>query len=293
MGSGIPRVTVLHNSGNLNPYERTLPYGCLGPTERTLKKPLSTTLPDRDLNSESPAAHALLARLMEVARASALEEMASGLAHELNQPLGAIATFSQAAERMLTKSPPMIEEAADVMRQISQEALGAGEGIRRIRRLFNRELLQRKQCSVGSILAELEPLLRILGERNGVRLETQVAPDVPDAFADPIRIQHVLFTLIQNAFEAERNGRQTPEVKVTVASDRYSVEVAVIDNGTGIPPGVHDQIFKPFFTTKQDGTGLGLASTRAIVEMHEGTIGFKSSDSGTKFWFTLPAFTKQ
>lgn len=241
---------------------------------------------------DNAGTHALLARLLDVARASALEEMASGLAHELNQPLGAIATYSQAAERMLSKSPPMVEAAADVLRQISKEALGAGDGIRRIRRLFNREAVQKQRCSIGAILFELQPLLRILGERNGVRLQIDVAPSVPDALADPIRIQHVLFTLIENAFEAERNNKQEPQVKVTVSSDRYSVEVAVIDNGIGIPAAAQDQIFRPFFTTKPNGTGLGLASSRAIVEMHEGTIGFKNLPEGSRFWFSLPAYNE-
>jgi signal transduction histidine kinase len=235
-------------------------------------------------------AQSLLARLIDVARASALEEMASGLAHEVNQPLGAIATYAQAAERMLSKSPPMIEAAADVMRQISKEALGAGDGIRRIRRNFNREALQKERCSIGAILSELEPLLKLLGERNGAILLIEVAPEVPDALADPIRIQHVLFTLIQNAFEAERDGKTAPQVKVTVASDRYSVEVAVVDNGMGIPAESNAQIFRPFYTTKNNGTGLGLASSRAIVEMHEGSIGFKSSPEGSRFWFSLPAY---
>jgi signal transduction histidine kinase len=227
---------------------------------------------------------------MDVARASALEEMASGLAHEVNQPLGAIATYAQAAERMLGKSPPMIEAAAEVMRQISKEALGAGEGIRRIRRNFNREALQKQRCSIGAILSELEPLLKLLGERSGARLFIDVAPGVPDALADSIRIQHVLFTLIENAFEATRDGANEPQVRVTVASDRYSVEVAVTDNGTGIPEDAAAQIFRPFFTTKSNGTGLGLASSRAIVELHEGNIGFKSSPEGSRFWFSLPAF---
>jgi signal transduction histidine kinase len=186
----------------------------------------------------------------------------------------------------------MIDAAKDAVGQISKEALGAGEGIRRIRRLFSREAAEKKRCSISSILFELEPLLRLLGERNGVRLQIDVSPGVPDAFADPLRIQHVLFTLIQNAFEAERTGKQEPQVKVTVASDRYSVEIAVIDNGAGIPAEFQEQIFRPFYTTKSNGTGLGLASSRAIVEMHEGTIGFKSTAEGSRFWFNLPAFNE-
>ncbi len=260
--------------------------------EIELKKEFSLKDQSSVGSAESADVHALLARLLDIARASALEEMASGLAHELNQPLGAIATYAQAAERMLTKSPPMIDAAADVLRQISKEALSAGDGIRRIRRLFDREALQRRRCSVAVILFELEPLLRLLGRRHGVRLQLEVAPGVPDAFADPMRIQHVLFTLIQNAFEAERTVQCEPHVKVTVASDRYSVEVAVTDNGVGIPEKAHGQIFRPFYTTKSNGTGLGLASSRAIVEMHEGAIGFKSTSEGARFWFSLPAYNE-
>jgi signal transduction histidine kinase len=252
----------------------------------------STFFPPPDAN-RSQAEHAgvesLLARLMDVARASALEEMASGMAHELNQPLGAIATFAQAGERMLGKSPPMLDAATDVMRQISKEALGAGEGIRRIRRLFNREALQTTRCSMGGILTELAPLLDLLGARNGATLEIDVPAGVPDTMADPLRIQHVLFTLVQNAFEAERELEVAPVVKITVSSNRYSVEVGVIDNGKGIAEDAIKQLFRPFYTTKANGTGLGLASSRAIVEMHEGTIGFQSQAGATRFWFNLPA----
>ena len=255
-----------------------------------MKVQLSQQTQESGALSTNAEVQSLLARLMDVARASALEEMASGLAHEVNQPLGAIATYAQAAERMLSKSPPMIEAAADVMRQISKEALGAGDGIRRIRRNFNRETLQKERCSIGAILIELEPLLKLLGERNGARLTIDIAPGVPDALADSIRIQHVLFTLIQNAFEAERSGTRDPQVTVTVTCDRYSVEVAVVDNGAGILESASSHIFRPFYTTKSNGTGLGLASSRAIVEMHEGTIGFQSSPEGSRFWFTLPAF---
>lgn len=236
------------------------------------------------------ATQPIFARLLEIARASALEEMASGIAHEINQPLGAIATYAQAAERMLTKSEPMVLQAAEVARQISKEALGAGEGIRRIRRLFNRESVQKTRCSMGDLLNELDPVLKMLGSRAGVRLKIDIAPGVPDVCIDRLRIQHVLFTLTQNAIEARCSSAQIPAVEIAVASDRYSVEVSITDHGGGIAEEAQKQIFRPFFTTKAHGTGLGLASSRAIVEQHEGTIGFKSSPAGTRFWFSLPAY---
>lgn len=243
-----------------------------------------------DPQLDAGAAQPIFARLLEIARASALEEMASGFAHELNQPLGAIATYAQAAERMLAKPEPMIAAASETLGQIAKEALGAGEGIRRIRKLFNREPANKVRSSIGALVRELEPVIDMLAKRSGVKLAIEIAPVLPDVQIDRIRIQHVLFTLIQNALEAAlANSNAPPSVRVTVASDRYSVEVAITDSGAGIAEDVQKLLFRPFFTTKTNGTGLGLASTRAIVEMHEGTIGFKSSSSGSRFWFSLPA----
>lgn len=235
----------------------------------------------------------IFARLLEIARASALEEMASGIAHELNQPLGAIATYAQAGERMLGKSEPMVTAAVDVLKQINKEALGAGEGIRRIRKLFNREPVQKVRGSIGELLRELQPILQLSADRAGVTLEFNTAEPVPDVCIDRLRIQHVLFTLVQNALEASKsNTARPPVVRVAVANDRYSVEVSVTDSGSGIPSDAEHQVFRPFFTTKANGTGLGLASSRAIVESHEGSIGFKSTPDGARFWFTLPALVE-
>ncbi|HTE40814.1 MAG TPA: ATP-binding protein, partial [Steroidobacteraceae bacterium] len=227
-------------------------------------------------NAAGPAAERdlppIFEQLLTIARTSALEEMASGFAHELNQPLGAIAAFAQAGHRMLARPEPMVAAATDVMQQINKEALGAGEGIKRIRRLFNREAAKMTRTSIGDLLNELAPLLRVLGTRTGVQMELDIASGIPDVLIDRLRIQHVLFTLVQNAFEASRSIASTSVVKISAASDRYSVEVAVTDHGSGVSLEVGEQLFRPFFTTKPHGTGLGLASSRAIVEMHDGTI---------------------
>lgn len=227
---------------------------------------------------------------MEIARASVLEEMASGIAHELNQPLGAIATFAQAGERMLNRPEPMVEPALEVLRQIASEAMGAGEGIRRIRRLFNRDTTNKAACAVGDLIHEIVPLLEAVAGRAEGRLDIRVQPGIPKVLVDRLRIQHALFTLVQNAIEAS-GGRAT--VRIEVSGDRYAVEISVIDRGAGIPAAAREQIFRPFFTTKPNGTGLGLASTRAIAEAHEGSIGFEDAcGGGTRFWFKLPAFAE-
>ena len=236
----------------------------------------------------------VLERLLDVARSSALEEMASGLAHELNQPLGAIATYAQAGQRMLDRPQPMVAGAMDVLRQISASALSAGEGIRRIRKLFNRDLPKRQRCSIAKLLTDLQPLLEIMAQRTHHRLELHIPSPLPDVYADELHIQHVLFTLAQNAFDARGAAPEDlAPVKIDVRYDQYSIVITVSDSGPGVPPDAEPHIFRPFFTTKPWGTGLGLASSRAIIESHEGKIGFENlQQGGAKFWFRLPVMVE-
>lgn len=232
----------------------------------------------------------LLEQLMLIARASALEEMASGFAHELNQPIGAIATFAQAAERMLTRSEPMTGAAVDVLKHISNEALNAGQGIRRIRKLFNDGTVERSVCALPDILAELMPVLELLASRAGAQLDVAIDESLPLVSVDRLRIQHVLYTLVQNSLEVRRPAGRQPRVRIEASGDRYSVTLAVSDNGIGLTSEARAQLFRPFFTTKEHGTGLGLASSRAIVEAHEGAIGCDDVEGGgARFWFRLPA----
>lgn len=240
------------------------------------------------LMSDSPPSAQLIEQLLNIARASALEEMASGIAHELNQPLGAIATFSQAGERMLSRPEPMVAGAVEVLQQINVAAMGAGEGLRRIRRLFNQDQGERVPHRLSEVLAELEPVLDLLAGRSGTRLVVTQTANLPPVSIDQRQIQHVLFVLVQNAIEASRSST-SPLVRIETSSDGYTVQTAVIDNGSGIPAALRAEIFHPFFTTKTGGTGLGLASSRTVIESHQGSIGFDdAAGGGTRFWFRLP-----
>jgi len=232
----------------------------------------------------------LIEQLMQIAKMSALEEMASGMAHELNQPIGAIATFAQAAERMLAKPHVTTPQIAEVLRHISNEALNAGRGIHRIRKLFDGHEAERVQCDIADILTELTPVVQLLARRYALRLDIDIQPALPQILVDRLRIQHVLFALVQNALEATPPGCAGAEVHIEVTGDRHYVTTAIIDQGTGVSASIRDQMFRPFFTTKPSGTGLGLASARAIVEAHGGGIGFENTgQGGTRFWFRLPA----
>jgi signal transduction histidine kinase len=251
---------------------------------------VSATADSKDSGGPAQQTAQLLEKLMQIARISALEELASGIAHELNQPIGAITTFAQTGERMLGRAEPMVGEARELLRYIGEEALKCGRGIHRIRGLFEPQAVTRADCDLADVVAELVPVLNLLAKRSDARLEVQSQPDLSPVSVDRLRIQHVIFTLVQNAFEARRDARSAPTVRLEVSGERYGVVVAVTDQGSGIAAETRDQIFRPFFTTKINGTGLDLASSRAIVESHGGTIGFEdAAGGGARFWFRLPA----
>jgi hypothetical protein len=136
------------------------------------------------------------------------------------------------------------------------------------------------------------PVLKIVSRRHAGRIDVQSTGDLPEIEVDRAKIQHVVFALVQNAFEASSGGGAAPTlplVQIRVSSDRYGCETGVIDSGSGIPADIQKSLFRPFFTTKTRGTGLGLASSRAIIESHQGTIGFENqAGGGCRFWFRLP-----
>jgi two-component system sensor kinase FixL len=231
----------------------------------------------------------MMSQLLAIARISALTEMASGIAHELNQPLGAIATFAQAGERMLDRPSPMVGQTIEALRQINHQALSAGEAIRRVRRLFDQDGFMRTRCHMSELIQELKPILEMLAQQRLGRLRLDVVESQPAVNVDRLRIQHVLFALAQNACDASAHGELPPQITVSVRSDRYEVQTSIDDSGPGVPEAIRGQLFRPFFTTKAGGTGLGLASSRAIVEAHEGRIGFENLPTGgSRFWFRLP-----
>jgi C4-dicarboxylate-specific signal transduction histidine kinase len=244
-----------------------------------------------ELKGDSMGSEGILNRLMELSRTAALAEMASGIAHELNQPLGAIATFGEAGDRLLNRPEPFVPRARAVFQQISAEARNAAEGIRRIRRLFDHAEPKRIRCQMSELVGELVPALQAMARAAHVSLKVDAQSPLPDVNVDRLRIQLVLFSLVQNAIDAtsDTDGAQ---VLIEVRADRYAVETSIIDSGTGVPADVAEKLFRPFFTTKSGGTGLGLASSRASIESNEGSIGFeKVNPSGSRFWFRLPIVT--
>jgi C4-dicarboxylate-specific signal transduction histidine kinase len=219
--------------------------------------------------------------------------MISGIAHELNQPLAAMATFSQAGARMLDRAEPLTGRSLGVFHEISQEALQAGARLQKLRRLFDAGPLQQARCKMSDLVAEVQPVLSSLALEVCARLQIEVANELPEVFVERLKIQRILLALVRNAADASASLPADRVICIDVRAERYFVETSVTDTGAGVPAELQRQLFHPFFTTKPAGHGLGLSSSRAIVESHGGTIGFNNLPTGGgRFWFKLPVATR-
>jgi two-component system sensor kinase FixL len=237
-------------------------------------------------------AHRLQERLMHVSRLATVGEMASGIAHELNQPLAAIATFAHACDRLLGMSDPDVEEVRTALRQIADQAVRAGDIIRRLRSLAKTEQMARTPADVNTVVEELTELIRADAKAHGVDYHHHLAPDLPEVVLDRSQIQQVVMNLVHNALEALALGQlDAREVIVTTsATPEGDVEIAVCDNGVGIHPSVKTRMFDPFCSTKPTGTGLGLPISRTIVRAHGGTLEYEPNlPTGACFKVRLPS----
>jgi PAS domain S-box-containing protein len=247
-------------------------------------------------------AHRALERMNSVSRLATMGEMAAGISHELNQPLAAIANYSQACVRLLRLPAPDMPEISGALDQISTQALRAGEIIRRIRSLVRNEDVRRELQDINDLIREVHALLASDARVHDGRLELDLAPSLPRVTVDGVQIQQVLMNLVHNAFEAQvsdkgsERARASPgsaalEVRIsTRATDSGDVEVSVSDLGPGLEGDVEQKIFEPFFTTKATGTGLGLAISRSIIKAHDARLNYRANQPrGACFFFVLPA----
>lgn len=240
----------------------------------------------------------LQAELLHVSRLSAAGEMASALAHELNQPLTAIATAVRAAQRMLPSLLDNMAAEADLreaMDLTAEQALRAGQIVRRLRDFVTRDGDVEKRMESLTKLVEDAGVLALVGARErGVRVGFGFAQHLPPVLVDRIQIQQVIINLIRNALEAmasEGDGAPRRHELALEASPAGSgmVEVVIADTGPGLAPEVADSLFSPFTSTKHGGMGMGLAICRSIIEAHGGRLWVEPNPGrGTVFRFTLP-----
>jgi two-component system sensor kinase FixL len=230
-------------------------------------------------------------RLMHVSRLATVGEMASCIAHEINQPLAAIATYAHACDRLLSLPDPELGEIQAALRQIAEQAVRAGDIIRRLRSLARDEDTQHGPADVNAVIAELTDLIQRDAKAHGVTYRAELATDLPQITLDRARIQQVVLNLVRNALEALALAQlDTKEVIVsTRRTPEGEVEIAVCDNGPGVDSRIAGRMFDPFSTTKAAGTGLGLAISRTIVRAHGGSLEhFLHVPAGACFAIRLP-----
>ncbi len=230
--------------------------------------------------------------LVHVTRISTMGELAASLAHELNQPLTAILSNAQAAQRFLSSKPPNLEEVREILTDIVQDNNRAGEVIRRIRTLVKTEELFFTSLDLGGVIRDVVQLVHSDVILRNVRISLNFHDNLPLVRGDKVQLQQVMLNLLLNAFDAMKDSRVNErEVVVRVELDGAgTVVVAVRDHGTGVPGDKLDKIFDPFYTTKRDGLGMGLSVSRSIIEAHGGHLRAQNNpDGGATFYFTLPA----
>jgi two-component system sensor kinase FixL len=220
--------------------------------------------------------------------------MASALAHELNQPLSAIANYLKGSKMLLAREPVPNERVAEAVDRAANEALRAGEIIRRLRDFVSRGETERRIESLPKLIEEAAALALVGAKEHGVRVRFDFDPQVDLILADKVQIQQVVLNLIRNAVDAMSDS---PRRSLTVSfapSDNGMAVVSVADTGPGISVQVAGQLFQPFITTKRSGMGVGLSISRTIVEAHGGKIWVDANQSGgAVFRFTVERVNKE
>ena len=231
-----------------------------------------------------------LDELAHVTRLCLIGEMGSGIAHEVNQPLTAIANYTQACLRFIGMEKPNLDKLGDILFKTHQQALKAGQIIHRMKDFASHRKLYRSDTDINALVRDAVSLCASDFKQNNIKLKLELAKNLPEITIDDVQIEQVLLNLIRNSLDALK--ARTPETprKLSIQTQlNHGIEVRVKDNGTGITEAQKEKILTPFFTTKPTGMGMGLSISRSIIEAHGGILSFNSkSGAGATFYFTLP-----
>ncbi len=256
-------------------------------------KPVGVLETNNDITERKRAEEALhkaQAELAHVTRVATLGEMTASIAHEVNQPLSAVITNANACLRWLARQSPDLDEARAAVERIVRDGSRASEVIGRIRALVKKSLPRQDWLSINDMVLEVIALARSEMHMNRVSLQTQLADNLPLVRADRIQLQQVILNLIINGIEAmNRSNEASRELRISTGRHRSNgVLIAVRDSGVGLNPENLEHLFDPFYTTKPDGMGMGLAISRSIIEAHGGRLWATANESrGATFQFTL------
>ncbi len=225
--------------------------------------------------------------LLRVTRVGKLAEFVSSLAHEISQPLTAILSYAQAAQRMLAGREPEIEK---ILSYIINDDQRAAEVIQRLRSLLKKSVPEMKPLDINDIINETIEFIATDAAVRNVILKIELESNLPFVRGDRIQLQQVLLNLISNSFDALENSKGAREILIrTSRRGADTVIVAVEDSGCGIPARNIPKLFTHFFTSKPDGLGMGLSISRSIIEAHGGRLDIKNNlDRGVTFYFSIP-----
>jgi PAS domain S-box-containing protein len=233
------------------------------------------------------------AELAHVLRLGTMGEMAAGLAHEINQPLGAIANYAQGCVHRLRAGSTDVAALLPIVEEIALEALRAGQIIRRLRELVRKETPQQEIVDLNALVRKSFQIIEPEARQHGIDVQLTLQHDLPLVTCDAIQIEQVLLNLLLNGIEAMQapgNGERTLSIS-TAAAGADAIEVAIRDSGIGVPEPPAD-VFAPFFSTKRQGLGMGLSISRSIIEAHGGRLtAARNPDEGSTFRFVLPTAT--
>jgi two-component system sensor kinase FixL len=233
----------------------------------------------------------LQSELLHVSRLSDVGQMASALAHELNQPLAAIVNYVQATRRFLQADNFSISpKVADAMDKAVAQAARAGEIIRHLRSFIRKGEAEHRLEDLNKVVEEATALGLVGAKESGIAVRWALHPDPLSVIVDKVQIQQVVFNLVRNSVEAMSDHPLPRDLMVTTGlADATTAEVSVSDTGPGLAPSVQAQLFQPFITTKEKGMGLGLSICRSIIDAHGGRLlATPNPQRGVTFRFTLP-----
>ena len=248
----------------------------------------------RDLSQQRAAekrTRSLEGRLAHVGRFNLMGEMAAGIAHEINQPLSAIATYAQAAKRMLGQEQVDVAQLQDICTKVDDQARRAGQVIENLRKFIRKQEIEARPLDINSIVRDVLNLIEADARAEGIHVDMHLGADLPKVNGDPVQLQQVLLNLTRNAVDAMRGGLHK-ERGISIATEQTEggVRVAVTDHGHGVSRQLGDNVFHPFVTTKREGLGVGLAISRTIVQSYGGTLSYRDNPAGgAVFVVDLPA----
>lgn len=233
-----------------------------------------------------------LDELAHVTRLGLMGQMASGIAHEVNQPLSAISSYTQVSLSLINTEVPDLAKLAEILYKTQQQALRAGQIIHRMREFVKSHAKHRSTADMNTLIYEAVSLCSDELRHSGITLKFELKNNLPPIYVDYVQIEQVIINLIRNSVDALQSLPAKQQRQIAIHSQLTSnngILVRVKDNGQGLDEDQRQKILMPFYTTKADGMGMGLSISRSIIEAHDGTLYFNSQPGkGTSFYFTLP-----